>query len=423
LRRLNLSAHEPFGLSALADLRVVELGVWVAAPSAAALLADWGAEVIKVEAPTGDPMRNVFGSIGIGGDRPNPAFALDNRGKRSIVLNLAEPADRQHLEELLSTADVFISNLRPDALDKLDLEPEATMIRHPHLVYCSVSGYGLRGEDRNRPTYDIGAFWARSGLSSQMADGNGAPLNARGGVGDHITGLAALAGILAAILQQRETGVGRVVEVSLLRTGAYVLGWDLGLQMALGKVAGAEPRDRNQSPLMNPYRASDGRWFFFTGLEAERHIGAVCRALGHAEWLGDERFSSAVAIRRNRIEIIALLDDVIAERPLSEWSERFDSEGVWWAPVQSPAEVVTDPQLLGNDGFVEIDGGAVRSVNGPVTFSGMVSNPAIGVPLLGDHTAEVLKELSDGERRRSHATTENAQRSRSRVTEADSGRD
>jgi crotonobetainyl-CoA:carnitine CoA-transferase CaiB-like acyl-CoA transferase len=256
-----------------------------------------------------------------------------------------------------------------------------------------------------------------------MADGNGAPLNARGGVGDHITGLAALAGILAAILQQRETGVGRVVEVSLLRTGAYVLGWDLGLQMALGKVAGAEPRDRNQSPLMNPYRASDGRWFFFTGLEAERHIGAVCRALGHAEWLGDERFSSAVAIRRNRIEIIALLDDVIAERPLSEWSERFDSEGVWWAPVQSPAEVVTDPQLLGNDGFVEIDGGAVRSVNGPVTFSGMVSNPAIGVPLLGDHTAEVLKELSDGERRRCHATTENAQRSRSRVTEADSGRD
>ena len=214
MRRLNLSAHEPFGLSALADLRVVELGVWVAAPSAAALLADWGAEVIKVEAPTGDPMRNVFGSIGIGGDRPNPAFALDNRGKRSIVLNLAEAGDRQHLEGLLSTADVFISNLRPDALDKLDLEPEATLVRHPHLVYCSVSGYGLRGEDRNRPTYDIGAFWARSGLSSQMADGSGAPLNARGGVGDHITGLAALAGILAAILQQRETGVGRVVEVS-----------------------------------------------------------------------------------------------------------------------------------------------------------------------------------------------------------------
>ena len=395
-----MSGEESFGLTALADLRVVELGVWVAAPSAAALLADWGAEVIKVEAPTGDPLRNVFGSIGIGGDLPNPGFALDNRGKRSIVLDLREQGDRRHLEDLLSTADVFVSNLRPDALDKLDLEPEETLRRHPHLVYCSVSGYGLHGEDRNRPTYDIGAFWARSGLSSQMAGGDGAPLNARGGVGDHITGLAALAGILAAVLQQRETGEGRVVEVSLLRTGAYVLGWDLGLQMELGKVAGAERRDRNQSPLMNPYRAADGKWFFFTGLEAERHIGAVCRALGRPELLDDERFASARAIRKNRVEVIALLDEIIAERPLSQWSERFDREGVWWAPVHSPAEVVVDPQLLANNGVVEVEGGAMRSVNGPVTFSDVVADPARVVPKLGDHTAEVLEELSRGTARR-----------------------
>ena len=171
------------------------------------MLADWGAEVIKVEAPTGDPMRNVFGSIGIGDDLPNPAFALDNRGKRSVVLDLREPGDRQHLEELLATADVFVSNLRPDALDKLDLEPRgdgATAI--PTSSTAASAATACAGEDRNRPTYDIGAFWARSGLSSQMADGDGAPLNARGGVGDHITGLAALAGILAAVIEQRETG-------------------------------------------------------------------------------------------------------------------------------------------------------------------------------------------------------------------------
>jgi crotonobetainyl-CoA:carnitine CoA-transferase CaiB-like acyl-CoA transferase len=395
-----VSDQDSFGLSSFSDLRVIELGVWVAAPSAAALLADWGADVIKVEAPTGDPMRNVFGSIGIGRDLPNPGFALDNRGKRSVVLDLRDAGDRQHFEELLATADVFISNLRPDALDKLDLEPEATRKRHPHLVYCSVSGYGLRGPERNRPSYDIGAFWARSGLSSQMAGGDGAPLNARGGVGDHITGLAALAGILAAVLQQRETGVGRVVEVSLLRTGAYVLGWDLGLQMALGKVAGAERRDRNQSPLMNPYRTGDGHWFFFTGLEAERHIAAVCRALDRPDLLEDERFSSAVALRKNRVEVIALLDEIVAERPLSEWSARFDREGVWWAPVQSPAEVVGDPQLRDNDGLVEIEDGALRSVNGPVTFSDVRPDPARRVPTLGDHTAEVLEELRSGTVRR-----------------------
>ena len=152
-----MSDEPSSGLSSLANLRVVELGVWVAAPSAAALLADWGADVIKVEAPAGDPMRQVFGSLGIDSDMPNPAFSLDNRGKRSVVLDLRRAEGREHLEDLLATADVFISNLRPDALDRLGLEPAATVERHPHLVYCSISGYGLRGAERNRPTYDIGA--------------------------------------------------------------------------------------------------------------------------------------------------------------------------------------------------------------------------------------------------------------------------
>ncbi|MGD0311341.1 MAG: CoA transferase [Acidimicrobiales bacterium] len=389
----------PPGLSAFADLRVVEMGVWVAAPSAAALLGDWGADVIKVEAPAGDPMRKVFGSLGIESEIPNPAFALDNRGKRSVVLNLRHQGDRQHLEDLLHTADVFISNLRPDSLDGLGLEPVATVARHPRLVYCSISGYGLRGEERDRPTYDIGAFWARSGLSTQMADADGNPLNARGGIGDHITGLAALAGLLAAVMEQRQTGRGRVVEVSLLRTGTYVLGWDLGLQMTLGKVARAESRERNQAPLMNPYRAGDGRWFFFTGLEAARHIPAVCRALGHPELLDDPRFADAGAIRRNRAEVIAILDEIVARQPLDVWARRFDQEGVWWAPALTPAEVVADPQLLANEGIVEIDGGGTgtvqRSVNGPVSFSDVGGRRYAPVPLLGQHTAEVLAELAD----------------------------
>ena len=192
----------------------------------------------------------------------------------------------------------------------------------------------------------------------QMADGEGSPLNARGGIGDHITGLAALAGLLAAVMEQRETGRGRVVEVSLLRTGAYVLGWDLGLQMTLGKVAGAEPRDRNQAPLMNPYRAGDGRWFFLTGLEAARHLAPVCRALGRPDLLDDPRFADAGAIRRNRTEVIAILDEIIADGRWRSGPSGFDQEGVWWAPAQTPAEVVDDPQLLANDGIVEIDGGA-----------------------------------------------------------------
>jgi crotonobetainyl-CoA:carnitine CoA-transferase CaiB-like acyl-CoA transferase len=394
-----MSTSQPPGLSALADLRVVELGVWVAAPSAAALLADWGADVIKIESPTGDPMRQAFGSLGIGQDFPNPAFAQDNRGKRSVVLDLREQDDRDRLEELLKTADVFVSNLRPDALDGLGLEPYETVARHPRLVYCSISGYGLRGDDRNRPAYDVGAFWARSGLSVQLADSEGVPLNARGGIGDHISGLAALSGVLAAVLEQRHTGRGRVVEVSLLRTGTYVLGWDLSLQATLGKVARAEARQSNQTPLMNSYRAADGRWFFFTGLEADRHVGPICRALGREDLLSDPRFADAGAIRKNRTEVIAILDEIIAAEPLEVWAERFDREGVWWAPARGPAEVLEDPQLAANDGFLELDNGSDgtpgKSVNGPVSFSDLPVRPAAAAPRLGQHSEAVLGELAE----------------------------
>jgi crotonobetainyl-CoA:carnitine CoA-transferase CaiB-like acyl-CoA transferase len=389
---------EPAGLTALTGLRVVEMGVWVAAPSAGALLADWGADVIKVEPPHGDPMRSAFGSLGIGKDFPNPAFAQDNRGKRSVVLDLRQPESRQRLEELLSTADVFLTNLRPDALDGLGLEPAATVDRHPRLVYCSVSGYGLRGEDRNRPAYDIGAFWARSGLSVQLANSDGVPLNARGGIGDHISGLAALAGLLAAVLEQRQTGRGRVVEVSLLRTGTYVLGWDLSLQETVGKVAKAEARHANQTPLMNAYRTKDGRWFFFTGLEADRHIDPVLRALGRTDLHSDPRFADAKALRQNRVEVIAVLDDIVSQRTLDEWAVRLDAEGVWWAPAQGPADVLADAQLAANDGFLQLpaepDGKIGRSINGPVSFSDLPVGPAAPAPLLGEHTDEVLAELA-----------------------------
>jgi len=388
---------QPIGLSALTGLRVVEMGVWVAAPSAGALLADWGADVIKVEPPNGDPMRSAFGSLGIGQDFPNPAFAQDNRGKRSVVLDLRRTEAREQLEELLSTADVFLTNLRPDALDGLDLEPAATVARHPRLVYCSVSGYGLRGEDRNRPAYDIGAFWARSGLSVQLANSDGVPLNARGGIGDHISGLAALAGLLAALLEQRQTGRGRVVEVSLLRTGTYVLGWDLSLQETVGKVAKSEARHSNQTPLMNSYRTRDGRWFFFTGLEADRHIDPVLRALGRTDLRADPRFADARALRKNRTEVIAVLDDIVGERTLDEWAERLNAEGVWWAPAQGPADVLADPQLAANDGFLQLpddpDGTARRSINGPVSFSDLPVGRAAPAPLLGEHTEQVLAEL------------------------------
>jgi crotonobetainyl-CoA:carnitine CoA-transferase CaiB-like acyl-CoA transferase len=204
--------------------------------------------------------------------------------------------------------------------------------------------------------------------------------------------------MLAAVLEQRHTGRGRVVEVSLLRTGTYVLGWDLSLQETLGKVAKAEARESNQTPLMNSYRTSDGRWFFFTGLEANRHIDKVYRALGRADLHDDPRFTDAGTLRKHRTEVIAVLDDIIAEHPLDYWAERFDREGVWWAPAQGPAEVLSDPQLAATDGLLAANDGpeatAGRQINGPVSFSDIPVRPAAPAPRLGEHTEEVLTELS-----------------------------
>jgi crotonobetainyl-CoA:carnitine CoA-transferase CaiB-like acyl-CoA transferase len=390
-----MRSDEKAPVPGVAGLRVLELGVWVAAPAAAGLLADWGADVIKVEAPGGDPMRNVFGAIGIAQEMPNPAYTLDNRGKRSVVLDLRTDRDCARMEELLANADVFVTNLKPDALDRFDLDAEATVARHPHLVYCSVSGYGLAGPERDRASYDLGAFWARSGLSYQLSS-RGEPLNARGAMGDHVTALAALAGILAGVLQERATGEGCVVETSLLRTGAYVLGWDLGLQAALNKVARGEPRDTTQTPLMNCYRTADDRWVFLTCLEADRHLSNVWRAVGREDLLADERFATGRALRKHSRDVIAVLDAQIGARPLAEWAERFDAAGVWWAPVQSPADVLADEQVRLNDGLVEVpahDGsGTTTSVNGPISFGGRPPRTTGPVPRLGEHPDATFAE-------------------------------
>lgn len=380
------------------------MGVWVAGPSAGGIMADWGADVIKVEPPSGDPFRNLFGSIGHHRqDLPNPPFALDNRGKRSVVLDLstAGPAGehaREALDRLLASADVFLTNMRPAALERLGLDPKTVTGAHPRLVYASVSGYGLDGPDRDRAGYDVGAFWARTGIASQLVPLEQAPPGIRGGFGDHVTGISIVSGILGALLERERTGEGSVVETSLLRCGMYTLGWDLGIQLTFDKVAPASPRADSPTPLVNSYRAADDRWFFLIGLEADRHFPGLAKAVDREDWLADERFNSAGGRVANRREFIAALDEVFAARPLHEWAERFDLYDVWWSPVQPPAESVVDPQALATGAVVDVEGGgaeatALRAINSPVEFHRHRRRSYGHVPALGEHTDEVLASL------------------------------
>jgi crotonobetainyl-CoA:carnitine CoA-transferase CaiB-like acyl-CoA transferase len=380
----------------LEGFRVVELGMWVAAPAAAAMMADWGADVIKVEAPTGDPNRYTLKHVGQDVDAA-PPFETDNRGKRGVVLDLREDEGRQVLERLLERADVFVTNLRPGALERLGLDPDSVRARHPRLVVGTLTGYGWSGPDRDRAGYDVSAFWARTGIAAMLNPAGEPPPAIRPGLGDRAAASNLVAGVLAALLRRERTGEGAVVDVSLLRSGTYAIGNDLALQNFFGKRGRTRHRSEHESPMYNCYQAGDGRWFWLVGLEGNRHWPGLLEALGRQDLGEDERFATGRARRAHGRELIALFDAEFAKLPLAEWADRFDVAQVWWAPVQTLAEIVDDPQAEAVGAFVEQPGMAggppLSTVATPVDFWGVDGRPRSGAPALGEHTEDVLKEL------------------------------
>jgi len=380
----------------LEGYRVVELGIWVAAPAAAAIMADWGADVVKVEAPGGDPNRYTLKHVGQEVDSA-PPFETDNRGKRGVVLDLRTDEGLRALDRLLERADVFVTNLRPGALERLGLDPGKLLARHPRLVVGTLTGYGWRGAERDRAGYDVSAFWARPGIAAMLNPIGEPPPGIRPGLGDRAAAANLVAGVLAALLRRTRTGEGSVVDVSLLRSGTYAIGNDLALQNFFGKRGRTRPRTEHESPLYNSYQAGDGRWLWLVGLEGDRHWPGVVKALGRPDLGADARFATARARRGHVAALIAAFDEEFARRPLAEWAARLDAEGVWWAPVQTLAEACADPQAEAVGAFVEQPGMGtdrpLRTVATPVDFWGVDGAPRSGAPELGQHTEEVLREL------------------------------
>ena len=382
----------------LDGVRVVELGVWVAGPAAGGVLADWGADVVKIEPPDGDPART-FARM-IGGDVPfNPPFEMDNRSKRSIVIDLTATGGVDLAHELLAGADVFITNIRLDALERLGLDPDGLRARFPALVYGIITGFGLTGAERDRAAYDIGAFWARSGVAGLLTAPGGQPPFQRGGMGDHGAGMTLAAGVCAALVARGRIGEGQLVHTSLLRHGMYTISFDLNVALRFGVPLAVAKRESMTNPAINCYRDKDGHWFWLIGLEGERHWPDLCRAVDHPEWIDDPRFATADARRDHIGELIGLLDDVFATRSRVEWGEALDREDMWWAPVQTTDEVLADPQAWAGGGFVEVPDGAgtVTMINTPVDYAGTPGAPRSLPPELGQHTDEILAELGRDE--------------------------
>jgi crotonobetainyl-CoA:carnitine CoA-transferase CaiB-like acyl-CoA transferase len=375
-------------------VRVVELGVWVAGPAAGGILADWGADVVKIEPPTGDPARQFLRMLG--GDLPwNPPFELDNRGKRSIVIDLTVAGGRDVALDLIDRADVFVTNVRPAGLARAGLDAASLAARNPSLVFGLITGYGLEGADADRAAYDVGAFWARAGVAGLLTQPGGVPPFQRGGMGDHGAGMALVAAIGAALVARARTGEGQLVTTSLLRHGLYTVGFDLNTALRFGIPIGTPARTTMTNPVINCYRDRDERWFWLIGLEADRHWPDLARAVERPEWIEDARFASASARRHSCAELIAMLDEIFATRTRDEWGAAFDREGVWWAPVHDVDEVLADPQVRDGGGFVDVpdEGGTTTMIASPVDFAGTPWAPRAMPPEQGEHTDEILAEI------------------------------
>jgi crotonobetainyl-CoA:carnitine CoA-transferase CaiB-like acyl-CoA transferase len=383
----------------MAGVRVVELGVWVAGPAAGGILSDWGADVVKIEPPLGDPAR-AFQRM-LGGDLPtNPVFELDNRSKRSIVVDLGTEEGRALALELVDGADVFLTNIRVSALTRVGLDPETLRARLPRLVYAIITGYGLQGPEADRPAYDIAAYWARSGLAASLTPPGGQLPFQRGGMGDHTVAMTAAAMISAALFARERTGKGDLVTTSLFRQGAYTIGFDVNVALMWGQHIKVGTRTEMGNVAINNYSAGDGRRFWIVGLEGHRHWPPLARAVGHPEWLEDDRFATPGARFANAAELINLLDVSFASKTLAEWAAIFDTEpDFFWAPVQSVDELLGDQQFVAAGGLVDVpvEDGTWTMLATPVDFDAHRSAPRFRAPELGEHTVEILAELGKPE--------------------------
>jgi crotonobetainyl-CoA:carnitine CoA-transferase CaiB-like acyl-CoA transferase len=387
----------PVDAGAFEGVRVVELAQWVFVPVAGALLADWGADVIRVDRPEGDPYRGLA-TQGIGTDAGgvNLSVALANRGKRAIALDLRSDGGRRVLHQLLETADVFLTNFRPGALRRLGLDAAELTERYPRLVYARGHGYGVRGPDADQPGYDSSAFWSRGAIGHVLTPPDREePIGQRGAMGDRNGAMALAFGIAAALLRRGRTGRGSVVDVSLLATAMWTLSSDV-----LAALSGARPRAMSGkegmvNPLVGAYRTKDGRHVQLVFLEADRYWADFCRAIGREELVDDPRFADMAARREHRDECVVVLADEFAGRTFAEWKEVLGTIDAPWAPMQAVEELLDDPQVLANGYLGEVaDGGgpSYRLPTVPVQFD---ERPPVvrRAPEHSEHTEAVLLEL------------------------------
>jgi crotonobetainyl-CoA:carnitine CoA-transferase CaiB-like acyl-CoA transferase len=379
----------------LDDVRIIEIDSWMAAPSAGAVLADLGADVIKVEPLRGDPMRGMGRPAKLAEDIKGYDFQfdVDNRGKRSIAVDLDSDEGAEVVRRLVADADVFMCNLLVHRQERFGLDPASITAINPRIVHATLTGYGTTGHEAWRPGYDVTAFFGRSGIYDAMREGeHGAVPMARPAQGDHTTGLALVGAVLAALRLAERTGEAQVVETSLYETAVWTQASDYAIT-AMDR-APLRPRAREQMiiPTANRYPCGDGKWIVLN-MPEEAAWPRLCRVIGREDWLGDERLQDIRGRFQNMPELVRGIDEALAHRTRDEWGEIFDAEGMIWGPVLGLHEVASDAQAEAIGLFPEIESeqiGTYRSVGVPMRFATADVGPQGPAPAVGQHTRQIL---------------------------------
>lgn len=381
----------------LAGIKVVELASFVAVPAAGALLADMGAEVVKVEVPWGEVYRHASPKLaGFVSDFPVGApFQMDNRGKRSLGLDLALPQAQDALRKVIAGADVVITNVLPARLEKYGLDPETLLRDQPSLIFARLSGYGPDGDRANDPAFDYTAFWSLSGLMDHLRDLDAPPGWMRPGVGDHSASMAMVTGILGALRVRDQCGEGQVIDVALQQIGYYINGNDTANALATGETPPRHDRKEPRNPLWNHYETRDGRWLFLVMIEADRYWPTFTKLIERPDLATDDRFANAVERYRHSRVLVEILDALFKERTLADWEDRLDRDRIIWAPVRTLEEAIRDDNANETGMFSTVDHpevGKFKTVGPPFQMSGFEMSGSAPAPVLASDTADVLSE-------------------------------
>jgi len=381
----------------LSGLRVIDCGTYIAGPSAATIMSDFGAEVIKIERPPhGDPYRKLSFLPGMPVSELNYCWLLDSRNKKSLALDLQNDAGCEALRRLVATADVFITNYPPDLTSKLQVKYEDLAAINPRLIYAHITGYGEEGEDTNKPGYDTTAYWARSGLTGLIYDLTVQTGATPCGTGDHPVSLALFSSIMLALYQRQMTGRGARVSTSLMATGA----WSNSCQIQAAMVGAKFPVRRTRftvlNPMVNQYQTRDGLRFIFCCLDTVHDWGRICRAIGRTELIDDPRYATMEARTEHNQEVVAILDEAIGRKDMAEWEVLFREQKVIWGLIPTMDRVAIDPQMKANGVFAELEHpqhGHLQTVSSPLNIQGIAKEKPKPAPAVGEHSREILHSL------------------------------